>query len=264
MLKGGGKGAGRPRSGLAVSLVGKTLPRLHSALPNGQSKAHFISLLIALLSHSRRHVKCDESRPSCGQCIRLRRVCEGYQDLPTLENRERGSVDQTPIMRGSPSTIAPLRLLEPFFERSAWESKKLEEYWAIIFPKGLVASSQVAEYSTLGVFVISQEVYTQDDLVRFPLMANVLGAIGLREGKMQMLVEAWRMYGRALRLLALSINDSNQRRLGYRLVASVLLAKSEVCLLTNFVTLSSQFPTFIINFRNLHTALNYSCDSCSP
>ena len=114
-------------------------------------------------------------------------------------------------------------------ERTSLESKYFETFWTSLLPNGEPFSPQAAALSPLGWTCIVPSLCTSDDLVRLALLANATGLLGQHSGEQALIVEGWRMYGRAMHALAALIPAASQERNDRLQVASKLMAQFEVC-----------------------------------
>ena len=194
--------------------------------------------------------KCDQQQPSCGQCTGSNLVCEGYDRARIFVNSSQEHGDAN-LCRFMPKSYAPLPLtqsrpwtlprlqprvlalplpltLERSLERTAFESRYCELYWASLLPNGEAFSPRAARYSTAGWTGVVQDLSHRDDMVRLALLANALRLLGQHSGQESIMIEGCRMYGRSLQLLALSLPAAGPETRDKLLTTSLMLAQYEV------------------------------------
>lgn len=120
-------------------------------------------------------------------------------------------------------------MLDWSLERVAIQSQCFANFWSTLLPNGQAFSCQAARYSTAGWTWVVQDLCQRDDLVRLALLANALGMLGEQSGQRSTIVEGWRAYGRALKMLARSLPTLGQTKGDELLTTSLLLAQYEVC-----------------------------------
>ena len=190
-------------------------------------------------------MKCDQERPSCGQCARSGFLCEGYDKARIFINssQKHGGVNKysfTPkpysarnikkLVQDQAALTSQVNrlILDPSLERTAVDLKYFGLYWSSFLPNGKAFTPQAGRYSTTGWTAVVQNLCQLDDGVRLALLTNALGLAGQESGQRSLILEGWRMYTRSLQTLAKSISTVGQRKPDMLLAAASLLAGYEV------------------------------------
>lgn len=127
--------------------------------------------------------QCDLSRPSCGQCLKSKLNCQGYDD-------------SLAVVAYTPSTSTVNEKLC----NSAIELKYIESFWALYLP----ASGNPHAIGRDWTSVINER-YLSDNGLKSALLAVTLSRIGQQIGDRSLVLSGSKHYGNCLRELSKSI-----------------------------------------------------------
>ncbi|KAM0629561.1 hypothetical protein ACHAPW_006792 [Verticillium nonalfalfae] len=125
-------------------------------------------------------MQCDQQRPVCGQCLKSRVECTGYERQRVFINASGPVAGQAlSVSRASPPVYDVS--LHPDLARSAYEVKYLDLFWRAYLPSGKAFTPYASGYSIGGWTAVSRDLFHTDSALRKALLAMCLGTLG-REG----------------------------------------------------------------------------------
>ena len=124
-------------------------------------------LLTSRTYHRIRHVKCDEGKPSCAQCTKTGRVCDGYEKtFSTKVTQPKAAMYRPPY-----PTVPNLQILAPRLSGSGDEARSFEFFHRVLGPLMFDAFSNLAAVNQL-----TMQLSHSDSVVKHAVVA--LGSIG--------------------------------------------------------------------------------------
>ena len=114
-----------------------------------------------------RHVKCDEGKPSCAQCTKTGRVCDGYEK--TLSTRV--AQPQATVYCSPYPTVPNVRILAPRLSGNNDESRSFEFFQNVLGPSLFDAFTNLAAVDQL-----TMQLSHSNGVVKHAVVA--LGSIG--------------------------------------------------------------------------------------
>lgn len=139
-----------------------------------------------------------------------------------LVQQRRSASTSTGSSRSSSSTPVPDIVQYDALTRTAYETRYLDLFWSVYFPRGGGSSEVAGSASTL------HRLYRDDNALRLALLANSLAVIGMRDGVEWMMKESFRTYGESLKELKAGLLSSSRAKEDPMLAAVRWLSMFEV------------------------------------
>ncbi|KNG44328.1 hypothetical protein TW65_08679 [Stemphylium lycopersici] len=204
-----------------------------------------------------RRIKCDEKRPTCGNCKKSARVCPGYPDdfdlvfrdeNKAMAKRARKSSGTTPSNSstgGSSSQtsphLAPLQAFDPSFDFDTfvWNLENAVPPTITLAPeceavpfffKNFIALPQQAE-STRGYLEYLVPLYNRarpSSVLHLATTAVAMATCGQYPGRQQLLREAVSTYGKALKKLHEDLKDPKMSKSDETVLAILIFSLYEI------------------------------------
>ncbi|KAF2817594.1 uncharacterized protein BDZ99DRAFT_19666 [Mytilinidion resinicola] len=169
---------------------------------------------------------CDLQRPQCGQCIRSKVMCGGYnRDLTIIQHnpsipvpRSRTDLSRRTAAKPRPDqTALHLRAVSSFeplpqnLGCSAFETKTFELFWTDFLPRDHRCSTQHYGIPAVTQWAKAIEKYSPGcEVLRSAFRAVSTSRIGLTSGNAAMTQQAIELYGRALAQVNRALRDPQQ------------------------------------------------------
>ncbi|RNJ54870.1 hypothetical protein D7B24_009335 [Verticillium nonalfalfae] len=171
--------------------------------------------------------RCDQQRPVCGQCLKSRVECTGYERQRVFINASGPVAGQAlSVSRASPPVYDVS--LHPDLARSAYEVKYLDLFWRAYLPSGKAFTPYASGYSIGGWTAVSRDLFHTDSALRKALLAMCLGTLGREGGEPWMVREGLRSYTQALGEMTIGLRSPEKRSSDAFLVASRLMGLYEL------------------------------------
>ncbi|EEY23486.1 conserved hypothetical protein [Verticillium alfalfae VaMs.102] len=173
-----------------------------------------------------------KGRPVCGQCLKSRVECTGYERQRVFINASGPVAGQTlSVSRASPPVHDVS--LHPDLARSAYEVKYLDLFWRAYLPSGKAFTPYASGYSIGGWTAVARDLFHTDGALRKALLAMCLGTLGREGGEPWMVREGLRSYTQALGEMTIGLRSPEKRSSDAFLVASRLMGLYETIPWTN-------------------------------
>ena len=127
----------------------------------------YLWLLTSYTYHRIRHVKCDEGKPSCAQCTKTGRVCDGYEKPPCTRVAQPKATSYCSPYPTVPNT----RTIAPRLLGNNDEARSFEFFQHVLGPSVFDAFSNLAAVDQL-----TMQLSHSDGVVKHAVVA--LGSIG--------------------------------------------------------------------------------------
>ncbi|KAH7316763.1 hypothetical protein B0I35DRAFT_479581 [Stachybotrys elegans] len=139
----------------------------------------------------KRRKGCDQQRPACGQCLRARLECGGYERTRVFVQVNPDSAYQATVASKVDSKKwAPPIVLHNHLSRSAFEVGHLANFWQTFLPRG--HSDPAQQLGTVDWINSVQQLYVSDRSLYSALMAISFYTVGKSESQRWMMEEGLR------------------------------------------------------------------------
>ncbi|GME33013.1 hypothetical protein GTA08_BOTSDO10878 [Neofusicoccum parvum] len=206
-----------------------------------------------------RRIRCDEVRPSCGNCRKSGRTCPGFPDeFDLIFRNENAAVARrtkraASKQKSSPSSSSP----SAFFSLRGFSIPQslhvsIENQATAFFFRNFVLPPQQAE-SARGFFDILVPYYNstpEASPLHLATHAVSLSVLGNYPGRSQMMREAARFYGQALQRAQQALQDPTQAKSDETLLTIMLFVLYEVFQNHKQRLLQVAASTYIEDFKN--------------
>jgi hypothetical protein len=170
-----------------------------------------------------------------GQCQKSKLVCGGYENSLTFVPFDPQRSTRPPLVPaqeepslGCGASVVALTRQFNSLNQTAFESRVLDDYWEIYFPKVNFAQ-QAAQFDELGSWVFSiQRSYPDEHVVKTSMLAVGFASLARRSGEKRFSVAAMESYSRVLLEVNRSLQDAERWKKDSVLATCKLLALYEV------------------------------------
>ncbi|KAF2435769.1 hypothetical protein EJ08DRAFT_645457 [Tothia fuscella] len=186
------------------------------------------------LTCKKRKKGCDQKRPICGQCQKAKIICGGYAPSTTFVPFRPERADSAERATGRDATALGLRLSPTSdsgqsLNRTASQSRIIDEYWQIFFPNVVLAQTSASlPIESMGSWAyVVQEAGKETSFVKTALLAVTLANLSRRSGEEGLRIAAIEAYSASLREVNLSLQDPRRQQSDLLLAVIKLLALYE-------------------------------------
>jgi hypothetical protein len=203
----------------------------------------------------KRHVKCDETKPSCQRCAKAKLACSGYNPpKPRIfEMPEKSYITQAEnktvsadfkVIQWRPELASPTTVPRTLEIHHVWQQALLDAFLVTWLPDTLVREASKADEASLTVPLSAWPSVAwkmarrhENGLVAQSVLCLTLVVLGARTGDMSLMFEASQHYGQVLQqirtqVVMLSKDGYSDEKADH---AASLLAASFCCSQTEYI-----------------------------